>query len=505
MHQEKRPTHRLFDAILYQILERTKKKVFLYCHVDEEKVIFSVNILISFTNKIPFSIITIILLYIIICNIWEDYAMLTAEIKEDLDKIVAIGARQGGILNDIIVSNFYIGLSTEKRTEENYNEILRYLEDNGIVVVNDGVEVDESENGVEISEIRPFDPSKIDIDMKTMELSSLIKRIEYNEINLNTDFQRKAGLWSNQKKSQLIESILLRIPLPAFYFDGGISDNWLIIDGLQRITSLKEFVVDKTLKLTGLEFFKDLEGMTFCELPRTFIRRIEETNIIAFIVKSGTPANVKYNIFKRINTGGLELTPQEIRHALYQGKATEICKVLANRKEFKDATSYSLRNDRMQDQEFVLRFVAVCYYGIDKYEGIPDNYLNGAMEFLNDKINVDFEELKKAFIKVMIAADKMLGRYAFRKLAYDGMRRPINKAIYEAWCNALFRMTDDELDILIRQKGTVYDEFLEMCQSDVFLAMLKASDKKSFGQRIALVRDMMEEIINDYKDCSGEF
>lgn len=438
--------------------------------------------------------------YVIICNTWEDYAMLTAKIKEDLDKIVAIGTRQGGVLNDIIVSNFYVELPTEMRTEENHDEILRYLEDKGIVVVNDGVEVDDSEKGAEISEIRPFDPSKIDIDMKTMELSSLIKRIQYNEINLNTDFQRKGGLWSKQKKSQLIESTLLRIPLPAFYFDGGDRDNWLIIDGLQRITSLKEFVVDETLTLTGLEFFKDLEGMKFSELPRTFIRRIEETNIIAFIVKSGTPANVKYNIFKRINTGGLELTPQEIRHALYQGQATEICKALSERVEFKNATAHSLRNDRMQDQEFVLRFVAVCYYGVDKYEGVPDNYLNGAMEFLNDKNNIDYEELEKSFVRVMVAAGMLMGRYAFRKLAYDGMRRPINKAIYEAWCRALFRLSDGELNILFQKKEVVYDDFLELCESDTFLAMLKSSDKKSFGQRIKRIQDMMEEIISDYKN-----
>lgn len=431
--------------------------------------------------------------------------MLTAGIKEDLDKLVNIGNGKGGILNDMMVSNFYAGLPSSVKTEENYNEMMRYLENKGILIISDGVEADDSDGNAEISEIRPFDPSKIDIDMKTMELSSLISRIRYGEVDLNTAFQRKAGLWSDQKKSQLIESMLLRIPLPAFYFDGGDSDNWLIIDGLQRITSIKEFVVDKKLELTGLEFFKDLEGMKYSELPRMFARRIEETNIITYIVKSGTPVNVKYNIFKRINTGGLELTPQEIRHALYQGKAAEMCKMLAGKKEFKTATSYSLRNDRMQDQEFVLRFVAVCYYGTDKYEGISDNYLNGAMEFLNRENSVNMKELELSFVRVMVAAENIMGKYAFRKLAQDGMRRPINKAIYEAWCRNLFFLDEKELRILIKKKARVYKEFLKLCESDSFLAILKASDKKSFGQRFIRIEKMMGEIIDDYKNSGREF
>lgn len=431
--------------------------------------------------------------------------MITAGIKEDLDKLVNIGNGKGGSLNEMIVSNFYAGLPSSVKTEENYNEMMRYLENKGILIISDGVEADDSDGDAEISEIRPFDPSKIDIDMKTMELSSLISRIRYGEVDLNTAFQRKAGLWPDQKKSQLIESMLLRIPLPAFYFDGGDSDNWLIIDGLQRITSIKEFVVDNKLKLTGLEFFKDLEGRKYSELPRMFARRIEETNIITYIVKSGTPINVKYNIFKRINTSGLELTPQEIRHALYQGKAVEMCKMLADKKEFKTATSYSLRNDRMQDQEFVLRFVAVCYYGTDKYEGIPDNYLNGAMEFLNQENSVDREELAQSFIRVMAAAEKIMGKYAFRKLAQDGMRRPINKAIYEAWCRNLFLLDEGELQILTKQKDTVYKEFLILCESDPFLKILKASDKKSFGQRFIRIEKMMREIIDDYKNSSRKF
>ena len=426
--------------------------------------------------------------------------MLTDKEKADLDKLIAIGREQAGKLNSMLIVNYYLSLPSAMQTEEVHSEITGYLEEAGIEIVNDGVEVDSVGDGFGIAEIRPFDPSKIDIDMKTMELSSLIKRIRYSEIDLDTAFQRRGGLWTPQQKSQLIESLILRIPIPAFYFDGGVADKWLIIDGLQRITTLKEFAVDETLRLTGMEFFKDLEGARFSDLPTTFIRRIEESNIIAFIVKSGTPGNVKYNIFKRINTGGLQLSPQEIRHALYQGRATELCRRLARLNCFQKATCGSIRDDRMADQEFVLRYIAVCYYGRDKYGGVPDNYLNDAMEYLNSDACADAREIEVQFTRVMKAASDIWGRYAFRKLGLDLARRPINKAIYEIWCWEFFTRTDQELEMMRKQKERLFKKFQALCQNSEFLSAIRASDRKSFMIRYMMTDEMLEEVLNADKD-----
>ncbi len=420
--------------------------------------------------------------------------------KEDFDKLIQTGKKHGGRLSSTFLSNYFVGFPSEKQTEDIYNKMTAYLESAGIEIIDDGSEVESEDGQSSMPEVRPFDPSKIDIDMRTMELSSIITRLKYGEINMNTEFQRKSGLWTAVKKSQLIESLLLRIPIPAFYFDGGVKDNWLIIDGLQRITALKEFVIDGKLALTGLEFFSDLEGMKFADLPRTFVRRIEETNITAYIVKDGTPANVKYNIFKRINTGGLELTSQEIRHALYQGPATKLCRRLAKCKEFQMATTYSVRDDRMMDEELALRFIAVCYYGIDKYEGIPDNYLNGAMEYLNSPDCADESVIEAQFKRAMNAAKSIMGKYAFRKLGEDGIRRPINKAIYEAWCRNLFLLDDREIAFLAKNGQRVCDDFLGLSNDTVFLRMLKASDKKSFSQRFLQVEGMFRRILHDLED-----
>ena len=99
-------------------------------------------------------------------------------------------------------------------------------------------------------------------------MRNLIERLKFKEIDMNPDFQRHADLWDNPKMSRLIESILIRFPLPAFYFDASDEDRWLIVDGLQRLSAIKKFVVDKKLKLSGLEYLEDFKGKGYDELPQ---------------------------------------------------------------------------------------------------------------------------------------------------------------------------------------------------------------------------------------------
>ena len=281
--------------------------------------------------------------------------MLSKRIIAYLDGLVKIAEGQDYKIESITFYNTYAEIPEKERSEDTLLEMEEYLNGKNIEILSDGIELESEDISVSLDEkIQPFDPTKINITMNPIALESLVKRLRNEEINLNTEFQRKGGLWSNVKKSQLIESLLLKIPLPAFYFDASDDGNWLIIDGLQRITAINEFIVKKTLKLEGMEFFNDLNGLGYDELPRQFSRRIDESALITFTVKEGTPVNVKYNIFKRLNTGGLELTPQEIRHALYQGQSVKFLKELATSKEFLKTTCHSIKTDRMLDQEFIL-------------------------------------------------------------------------------------------------------------------------------------------------------
>ncbi len=424
--------------------------------------------------------------------------MLSEKILGYLDGLAKIAEGQDYKIESITFYNTYAEIPEKEKNEDTLLEMEEYLSGKNIEIIADGIEL-ETEN-VSLSpdeRIRPFDPTKINITMAPMALDSLVRRLKNEEINLNTEFQRKSGLWSNVKKSQLIESLLLKIPLPAFYFDASDDGEWLIIDGLQRITAIYEFIVMKTLKLEGLEFFNDLNGLGYEELPRQFSRRIDESSLITFTVKDGTPVNVKYNIFKRLNTGGLELKPQEIRHALYQGQATVFLKELSLSKDFLRVTCHSIKTERMLDQEFVLRFIAVCYYGIENYDSLPEDFLNETMDYINHQKTEKIKDIRTEFAAIMVIMYELFGNAAFRKMASDGRRRPINKAIYEMWCKAIFDLDSPKRKELKEKKEQLKINYIKLCERNDFLAYVRASDKYSYNKRMNQMKNLIEGVLDD--------
>ena len=427
----------------------------------------------------------------------SEYTLKKSE-KEDLEKLYNIAKEQNNSIN------FNLVYMTMKLTNENYDEIMNFFLERGISMIQDDVEPDVTAYACEGEKIRSFDPSKIDITMKPLTLDSLLKRIQKGEIEFDSSFQRKAGLWNKKQKSQLIESIFLRIPLPAFYFDASDEDRWLVIDGLQRVTTLKHFVVDRTFRLQEMEFFPELNGCVYDQLPRAFQRRIDETVINVYLVNPSTPDNVKYNIFKRINTGGLALEAQEIRNALFQGNATQFLQDCAALPCFVAATGGSVKSERMLDREFVLRYVSFCYLDLNQYSGNIDEFLNAGMKYLNHAAKGELEQIEKEFKSVMNNMHNLMGKNTFRKICYDGRRRPINKVIFESWCYVIKNLPRTDVQRLIKYKGEVQKKYMDLCERADYLYLLKAPDKKAVYSRIdcvmSLVKNVLENIENDKSD-----
>ena len=347
-------------------------------------------------------------------------------------------------------------------TDINQQDVLLHREKPEIYDDGTGIEPEITESDDQITE--PFDPTLIRVETKPLSMDLLISRIREKEINLMPDFQRRAGIWSDAAQSRLIESMLIRIPLPAFYMDASDEDEWLVVDGLQRLTAINRFVIKQELKLSGLEFLHHLSGMGFNELPRNFRRRIKETQVTVYLIEKDTPPEVKFNIFKRINTGGLPLSSQEIRHALNQGAATRMLKKLAGSREFEKATDHGIRDHRMAARECVLRFIAFTLKPYTSYKSSDfDDFLNTAMATINNMLEGDRKKLEDSFIRTLNASSDIFGSYGFRKqYKKNAWRNPINKALFETWTVNLSGLNDDQLPVLKQKKDKLVNGFIDL-------------------------------------------
>lgn len=350
----------------------------------------------------------------------------------------------------------------------------------------------------------PFDPKQVKFSTMNLSLENLIRRMKDDppSINLRPEFQREE-IWTQTMKSLLIESILLRFPLPAFYFDGSQENNWEVIDGQQRLITLRDFVVEKKLKLINLEYLKQLDGLIYDELPRDFQRRIEEAQFTIFLMEAGTPPKVKFNIFRRINTGSAPLSSQEIRHALNQGKPANTIQEMANLPSFKSVTpSISLKPKRMLDRDFVSHFVAFYLKGYKNYKPDMDTFLNEGMEEIENMPDPQRETMIQEFNLSMETIKAIMGEQAFRKRVKNGKtgRGIINKSLFEIWSVCLAKRTNTEREMLINRRDKIEYAFTEIFnKNDEFNTVISfaTNDKTRTVRRFEIMENMIQNILDE--------
>ena len=345
---------------------------------------------------------------------------------------------------------------------------------------------------------QPYDPSRINIVCQEMPVFQVLQKIEKKEINLEPDFQRNL-VWNETQQSRLIESILIRIPLPSFYMDAVNDDEWLIIDGLQRLSTLHCYVNEEKFALQGLEFLEELKDKKFSQLPRSYQRRIEETPLFLYITRPETPFKARFTIFRRINTGGMVLTTQEIRHCLYRGKSTELLKKLASSPEFEKATSKSISSDRMADRECIIRFFAFYLTPYHEYQKRDfDYFLGKTMDKINQMPNNKLEQLSKDFKDAMAKTEAVFRENAFRKPKGNGSRsrNPINKALFEAWSVCLQKYP---LDVLVKNKEKIEKRFIFYMNDDKFFVEAISQgtgEVKKVHKRFEVIEKIIRDGIN---------
>ncbi len=301
----------------------------------------------------------------------------------------------------------------------------------------------------------PFSPSDISLSNPPMNLGDLIDMIKEGWINFGTEYQREENLWSDTQQSRLIESVLLGLRLPAFYFEEVTKRQWNIIDGLQRCCAIRNFCVDETLALSGLEFLSnEFDGKRYKDFEFATRRDVRMLPITVNILAKGVPDMVKYILFKRLNTGGVPLTNQEIRNAIFSGPAIETIKRMAKSQEFVKATEKKVETTRKTDMDFASRFAAFYVIGWENYKPDLERFINEAMETMRDKWSESQRAtMEEDFKQSMKLAYELFGNWAFRRRREKNARRtPLNKAYFEVIGVMLARLNFVERSKLIKNK-----------------------------------------------------
>ena len=391
---------------------------------------------------------------------------------EDIEQLLIDLTELGGRLSGAIVN---IDMSHSEPSNDD-DSITSDDGDDG-----DGDGDGDGEHALNTGETQGLQPTRISQVSPTISL--LYDRVLHDEIDLQPEFQRKDRIWPKKDKARLIESILLGLPLPVFYFAERPNPNpkidldfdWVIIDGLQRITSLIDFMKG-VFPLTDLTMLGKFDTCYFKDLPRREQRKIREYQIHGHLIQISKDSDEMIReLFHRINTYGKNLSYQEIRSALYPGSANRFMKYIAESDQFIDAIPAKINPDRMLDIEYVLRAVAFIILGYEKYTYAKnDDFLCRTLKVLNrytydankTAINSDdiYDDLEYRINSAFITINKIFGRDSYKK----GPEGKINKILFELMVSIFALMNDQQRTIASTPNNAyaIKSSFFEMISDD---------------------------------------
>lgn len=382
----------------------------------------------------------------------------------------------------------------EKMRVENLG--LEYEEEN-----NCGLLEQESEKEDE----QPFNPEKIRVDQQMLSVKYMLELMDEGLIELNPGYQRNKVWKDNRRKSLLIESLMLRIPIPAFYFYENENGEYQVIDGQQRLTTIREFVSGK-FKLSGLEYLgREYNKKVFKELDIKYVQRIYRTQIAVNILDARSPKKVIYDIFRRVNTGGINLNPQEMRNAICKQETRDFLIKSTKNKNYLMATRGKIKDERMDAQELVLRFYAFYMsYNYDKecvyydYKNIS-TMLDVQIENLNKYSHEKLDVLYKKFDEAMRRCYLLFGEYAFSKIGWKNneiIRKAdyINKSLFSSFSILIMHPKFDNIDFKKNQKKILKELALKLTKDHVYFNSLTAGtgDKRNVYKNFEVSKEVLE-------------
>jgi hypothetical protein len=285
---------------------------------------------------------------------------------------------------------------------------------------------------------------------ETRSVSDIIRRIDNGRCVLDPEFQRDF-VWPEDKQSKLIQSCIMRIPLPVFYLAAANDGKIIIVDGLQRLTTFHRYVKGefklKGLSANGVIDANELEGKKFAQLDIPLQERILDTQLITYILEANAPERARLDIFERVNSG-VPLTRQQMRNALYSGPATMWLKEAAAGFPFRSASGGGLDDKSMRDREAINRFCAFFLLKWTAYKGGEmDSFLATALSAMNRLSPIHLSNLRQLFDGSMRLNREIFGDHCFRKsLASQNpnpRRQVLNIALFDVCSVHLARLQQE--------------------------------------------------------------
>lgn len=337
---------------------------------------------------------------------------------------------------------------------------------------------------------------KILLEINREKLPSLVKLLQKpGSMDLPT-FLKSRKAWEKQKQSRLIESFLINIPIPPIVLYKKHYNAYQVIDGQQRIAAIRDFYENK-LELTGLEILSEIEGLTYRELPAKIKERLDRHSLssIAIITKSNsTPEEallLKQKAFERLNTEGVNLSNQEVRSCVYQGKFNSLLQELANNEIFIEAWKPATEDG----VELILRFFALR--NAEHFTGDMKDFLDVYMRKSLNFSEADIESLKQVFLETITLASELYGEYLFKPFDSQAgtWKQHSSQAYFDAVMVGLSRKLS-QANLLIEQKLRVIEETKQLFKGDK--ASLLTRDEKNeydFREGIDIFDEMLSEVI----------
>jgi hypothetical protein len=334
----------------------------------------------------------------------------------------------------------------------------------------------------------PIDTMLIRNENRTVH--DVLRRIGQGSFVMDPDFQRDF-IWQDDKQSKLIESVLMRIPLPVFYLAEDDEGRMVVVDGLQRLSTFQRFTKnDLSLKLSDQP---ELNKKRFRDLSPKLQNRIEDCNLILYIIDAKVPERARLDIFERVN-GGVPLTRQQMRNCLFMGKATRFLKAEAATDIFLQATGQSLSSLTMRDREFVNRFCAFQLLPLDEYRGEMDDFLAQALKKMNKSGDAVLEKLSLDFRTSLANNFSVFGKHAFRKhFENQDSRSVLNASLWDVLSTGLSHYSEQVVEARAEALRTA---FYSLMADQKFITAITygTNDMKRVRERFALAGVMFKEV-----------